>query len=176
MNEVIRLATPADAEAMLGIYRPYVEETAVSFELEAPGVNEFATRIERTLVRYPWLVAERAGVAVGYAYAGPLKTRAAYDHSVEVSIYLRQDEHGHGLGRTLYEQLETRLKAQGVRNLYACITYSPDEDDPFLTRVSVGFHEHMGYERVGLFHDCGLKFGRWYSVVWMEKMIGDHPA
>lgn len=82
-----------------------------------------------------------------------------------------QDERGHGLGRRLYEDLESRLRAMSVRNLYACITYSPDEDDPFLTRDSVAFHEHMGFARVGLFHDCGLKFGRLYSVVWMEKVI-----
>lgn len=175
MYETIRFATLADAEALARIYRHYVEDTAITFELEAPDAGEFATRIERTLARYPWLVAERAGTVIGYAYAGPLKARAAYDHSAEVSIYLRQDERGHGLGRALYEQLENLLRAQGVCNLYACITCSPDPDDPFLTRASIRFHEHMGYAQVGLFHDCGLKFGRWYSVVWMEKMIADHP-
>ena len=170
-TEIIRMATPADAAAMAGIYRPYVEDTAITFELVAPSEGEFARRIAHTLEKYPWIVAERDGEVIGYAYAGPLKTRAAYDHSAEVSIYLRQGERGNGLGRRLYEDLEGHLSAMGVRNLYACITYSPDEGDPFLTRDSIAFHEHMGFARVGLFHDCGLKFDRLYSVVWMEKVI-----
>lgn len=171
MGDTIRLATPADAAVMAGIYRPYVEDTAVTFEVVAPSGEEFANRIAHILERYPWLVAERDGEVAGYAYAGPLKARAAYDHSVEVSIYLREGEQRRGLGRRLYEGLETRLRAMGMRNLYACITYSPDEDDPFLTRDSIVFHERMGFARVGLFHDCGLKFDRLYSVVWMEKVL-----
>ena len=95
MNGTIRLATVEDAEAMLDVYRPYVERTAVSFELDPPDVAEFENRIAHTLERYPWLVLECGGVIVGYAYAGPLKSRAAYSHSVEVSIYLREDERGH---------------------------------------------------------------------------------
>ena len=174
MNETIRLATVLDAEAMLEIYRPYVEDTAVTFELVTPAVDEFRQRIERVLARHTWIVAMRDREVVGYAYAGPVRPRAAYDHSVEMSIYLRQDERGHGLGRKLYEELEARLRALGFLNVYSCITYSEDEDDPFLTRASVGFHEHMGFKRVGKFHDCGRKFGRWYSAVWMEKMIGEH--
>lgn len=174
MNETIRLARPEDSAALLAIYRPYIERTAVTFEITPPSEGEFAWRVEQTLAHHPWLVAEAAGRIVGYAYAGPLKAREAYAHSVETSIYLPSDEHGHGLGRRLYEELEARLAKMGVLNLYACITYSEDENDPYLTRDSVVFHEHMGYTRVGLFHDCGRKFGRWYSVVWMEKALGEH--
>ena len=173
MNGTIRLATVEDAEAMLDVYRPYVERTAVSFELDPPDVAEFENRIAHTLERYPWLVLECGGVIVGYAYAGPLKSRAAYSHSVEVSIYLCEDARGQGLGRWLYDSLEALLRELGVMNLYACITYSDDEHDPYLTRDSVFFHEHVGYTRVGAFHNCGRKFDRWYSVVWMEKILHD---
>ena len=171
MNETIRQATVSDAQAMLDIYRPYVEDTAVTFELVAPSVEEFAQRIERALARHTWIVAVRDGEIIGYAYAGSVRPRAAYNHSVEMSIYLRQDERGHGLGRKLYEELESRLRAMGYLNVYSCITYSEDENDPFLTRASVGFHERMGFTHVGKFHDCGRKFDRWYSIVWMEKLL-----
>lgn len=173
MNEAIRLATVADAEAMLDIYRPYVDRTAVSFELEPPDAAEFERRVAHTLERYPWLVLDRDGVIAGYAYAGPLKPRGAYNHSVEVSIYLREDMRGQGLGSQLYGHLEALLRKLGITNLYACVTYSDDEHDPYLTRDSVLFHERIGYTCVGTFHKCGRKFDRWYSVVWMEKILGD---
>ena len=160
MNETIRLATVEDAEAMLDIYRPYVEHTAVSFELDPPDAAEFAKRVAHTLERYPWLVLDRDGVVVGYAYAGPLKSRAAYNHSVEVSIYLREDARGQGLGRRLYDNLEALLRGLGITNLYACVTYSDGEHDPYLTRDSVFFHERVGYMRVG------------FSIIAVGNLIG----
>lgn len=173
----VRVARPKDAGALLEIYRPYVEGTAVTFELDVPSEGAFGERIARTLERYPWLVAEQAGEALGYAYAGPFKGRAAYDRCVETSVYLHPDARGRGIGRMLYEELESVLRRQGVLNANACITCSDARDDPFLTPASLHFHEHMGYSPVGTFHDCGFKFGRWYSVTWMEKMLGSHsPA
>ena len=172
---MIREATINDAPRLLEIYGYYVKHTAISFEYEVPSVEEFQARIERTLVRYPYLVLEEEDFVLGYAYAGPFKARAAYDWSCELSIYLDKDCHGKGFGRRLYEALEERLKAQGIQNLYACIAF-PDEEDEYLTINSVEFHEHMGYRRVGVFRQCAYKFGRWYSMTWMEKMLGEHQA
>ena len=172
---MIREATINDAPRLLEIYGYYVKHTAISFEYEVPSVEEFQARIERTLVCYPYLVLEEEDFVIGYAYAGTFKARAAYDWSCELSIYLDKDCHGKGFGRRLYEALEERLKAQGIQNLYACIAF-PDEEDEYLTINSVEFHEHMGYRRVGVFRQCAYKFGRWYSMTWMEKMLGEHQA
>ena len=169
----IRAAVPEDAAALLAIYAPYVEHTAITFEYDVPSLSEFRGRIEKTLTRYPYLVAEIDGKPVGYAYAGPLKDRRAYDYCVELSIYVDETCRKHGVGRLLYDGLENCLGEMGITNLYACIGY-PDIEDEYLTKNSVGFHEHMGYEIIGSFRKCGYKFKRSYSMVWMEKIIGDH--
>ena len=170
---VIRPATPEDAEALLAIYAPYVRDTAVTFEYDVPTPEEFRGRIQNTLRRYPYLVVEEDGRALGYAYAGSFKGRPAYDWSVETTIYLSPDARGRGLGRRLYAALEAALSAMGVRNLYACIAF-PEEEDEYLTRQSAEFHAHLGYRLAGTFRKCGSKFGRWYDSVWMEKWIGGH--
>lgn len=170
----LRQAQISDAAKILEIYRPYVENTAITFEYEVPGVEEFAGRIEKTLKKYPYLVAECDGEIVGYAYAGPFKTRAAYDWSVETSIYLKKDRMKQGIGKLLYAELERLLELQHITNVNACIT-SPIGNDPYADRNSIEFHAHLGYEMVGEFHLCGYKFGRWYNMVWMEKMLAVHP-
>jgi len=167
---IIRNASPADAEALLEIYRPYVECTAVSFEYDVPSVDEFAGRIAHTLERYPYLIAEADGKIAGYAYAGVFKGRAAYDHCVETSIYVSSAAQGRGVGRALYEHLEKRLYQQGVRNLCACIAWTETPDE-YLTHQSPLFHARMGYTRCALFHRCGRKFGREYDMIWMEKLL-----
>lgn len=172
----IRPAAPADAGALLAIYAPYVNETAITFEYEVPGAAEFAGRIENTLKKYPYLVAERGGEPLGYAYAGAFKDRAAYDWAVETSVYIRRDARHLGLGRALYAALETALAAQGILNLNACIAVPPTGEDEYLSGDSVAFHERLGYALVGQFHACGYKFGRWYDMVWMEKFLGAHAA
>ena len=172
-DTVIRPAKPEDAQALVDIYRYYVLHTAITFEYEVPDVEEFRARMEKTLQRYPYLVAERAGRIVGYAYAGPYRTRAAYDWCAELSVYLHREERGHGIGRALYEALEEGLKRMGILNLYACIA-CPQIEDETLTFASICFHNRMGYEQCGLFHSCGYKFDRWYDMVLMEKQIGVH--
>ena len=169
----IREAAVEDAVRLLEIYAYYVEKTAITFEYDVPSLEEFRGRIRHIKERYPYLVIERNGVIEGYAYAGVFKDRAAYDRSCEMTIYLDRGAVGGGLGRKLYEALEEALKAQGMLNLYACIGY-PDEPDEYLDYNSAQFHEHLGYRTVGTFHQCGYKFGRWYSMIWMEKMIGEH--
>lgn len=169
----IRTASAEDAAGLLEIYRPYVEHTAITFEYEVPTVGEFEERITNTLKRYPYLVAEKDHEMVGYAYVSPFKERAAYDWSVETSIYVRKEAKQQGIGRRLYDRLEQILRQQGILNVNACIAY-PQIEDEYLTKDSVRFHEKLGYEMVGTFHQCGYKFGRWYDMVWMEKMIGEH--
>lgn len=169
----IRKASVSDAEELLGVYVPYVEKTAISFEWDVPSVSEFRRRIENTLKKYPYLVAEKDGEILGYAYTGAFVGRAAYDWAAEVSIYVKEDKRKTGVGRRLYQALEAVSQAQNILNLNACIGY-PDEDDEHLTKNSVQFHGHLGYEMVGKFHKCGYKFGRWYHMVWMEKIIGTH--
>lgn len=166
----IRNATPEDAEALLKIYAPYVEKTAITFELVVPGVEEFRKRIEKTQQRFPYLVAERGGAVVGYAYAGTFKDRAAYDHCVETSIYIAEGERGRGIGTKLYAALEACMPAIGVTNLNACIAYAQVEDE-YLDNRSEAFHARQGYARVAHFHRCGLKFGRYYDMIWMEKIL-----
>ena len=172
-NITIRSATEEDAGRLLEIYSYYVEKTAVSFEYVTPDVNEFRDRIRHILEKYPYLVLEEEGVIRGYAYAGVFKARAAYDHCCEMTIYLDRAAKGNGYGRALYGAMEEALQKQGIRNLYACIA-DPLAEDEYLTKDSEHFHRHMGYTRVGEFHKCGYKFGRWYNMIWMEKMIGKH--
>ena len=170
---MIRSATISDAPALRGIYAYYVEKTAISFELDVPTQEEFARRITETIKRYPYLVLEEDGRILGYAYASAFVDRAAYDHSCEVTIYLDRSAKGKGYGRMLYEALEEDLQKRGILNLYACIA-DPVEEDEYLTRNSERFHAHLGYVRAGTFHLCGCKFGRWYNMIWMEKIIGEH--
>lgn len=169
----IRTAVLQDAEALLEIYAPYVENTAITFEYDVPTVEEFAGRMSNVLRRYPYLVGEVDGEPAGYAYAGPFKERAAYDWAVETTVYVKEDMKKHGIGRALYEALEKTLAAQGILNLNACIAF-PEKEDEYLTTDSVKFHKKMGFSEVGRFHKCGCKFGRWYDMVWMEKHIGTH--
>lgn len=117
----IRRAKPEDARELLEIYRPYVEHTAITFEWEMPTEEEFRGRILRTMERYPWLVAEKDGLLLGYAYAGTFKERRAYDWAVETTVYLHPSVKGQGLGRRLYKALEDVLRKQGIINLNACI-------------------------------------------------------
>lgn len=181
MDIKIRLATPDDAEALLGIYSYYVENTPITYELVPPTVEDFRNRITKVLKAYPYLVAELnspqsngdinsspnwgrpGGGLVGYCYASRFRERAAYDHCVEMSIYIDKDAHHAGIGTALYEELEKRLYAQGIRNLYASITASAEP--------SIRFHSKHGYTKVAHFHKCGRKFNQWLDMIWMEKIL-----
>lgn len=170
----IHSAVPADAPRLLEIYSYYVEKTAITFEYDVPSVEEFESRIRNTLKKYPYIVIEKDDRIIGYAYAGTFINRAAYDYSAEVSIYVDIDYHGHGAGRLLYESIESALKDMNITNLYACIGVPAEREDEYLTFNSMNFHKHMGYDPVGRFKKCGYKFNRWYDMVWMEKIIGQH--
>ncbi len=170
-SRIIRSARPEDAESIAAIYAPYVENTAISFEYEAPSAEEMRARILQTLPKYPYLVAEKDGEVLGYAYAGAFHSRAAYQFNAEYSIYLHPEAKGLGLGRSLYEDIEKQLKAMGILYLYAIVA-SPEKEDEYLGRQSEAFHQHLGFETVATLRQCGYKFGRWYNVLWMKKNIG----
>ena len=169
----IRFARPEDAEALAAIYAPYVLRTAITFEYEPPTAEEFRRRIEAVQRRYPYLAAEEDGELLGYCYASAFKGRAAYDWAAETSIYIRMDAHRRGLGTRLYAVLEDLLRAQGILDMLASIAL-PVREDEYLTLDSVRFHAALGFREVARFPDIGNKFGRWYSMVWMDKVLGEH--
>lgn len=174
MDEILfRNATLEDAKRILEIYKYYVEKTVITFEWKVPTLEEFKERMSHTMEKYPYIVAIQNKKIIGYAYVGSFVGRKAYDWAVETTIYLDANERHHGVGKKLYSVMEEILKRMNILNLNACIGY-PTEDDEYLTKNSAQFHEHLGYKLVGEFHNCGYKFGRWYNMVWMEKMIGEH--
>ncbi len=176
-NEIgIRQATVGDTAELLKIYDYYVKNTAITFEYDTPSNEEFSGRIASISGKYPYILAERDGEILGYSYISSFVGRMAYDCSAETTIYLKPEIRRCGVGRRLYKAIEDIAKKQGVLNLYACIGYPNGEDDEYLTRNSAEFHEHMGYHLVGTFTKCGNKFGRWYDMIWMEKMIGVHDG
>ncbi len=148
---------------MVAIYAPYVEGTAITFETEVPTVADFAGRIEKTLEKFPYLVAEEEGRVVGYAYASTYYARAAYDWTVELSVYVAQEARGKGFGSLLYDALEEDLKARGFKNFLACIALP--------NPASLALHEKRGYEQVAHFKKVGYKFGTWHDIVWLQKSL-----
>ena len=172
-NTVVRNAIVADAERILEIYSYYVKHTAITFEYVVPSLSEFQSRMRKTMEKYPYLVIEVDGIIQGYKYAGSFICRPAYDWDCEMTIYLKKKKKKCGFGRMIYEALEKELFEIGILNLYACIGY-PDVEDEYLNKNSAEFHAHLGFSKVGEFHQCGYKFGRWYNMIWMEKIIGAH--
>lgn len=169
----IREAAEADAPALLGIYAPYVRNTAITFEYDPPTAEEFAARIGKVKgMGYPYLVAEADGRPVGYAYASRFRERRAYDPSVEVSVYIDPAFHGIGIGKALYAALFDRLPPLGVTNVYACVTVPHETPDPYLTDASPRFHEALGFRKCGAFTACAVKFGRTYDMGMWEKRLG----
>lgn len=169
----VRNATLKDAMRILEIYDYYVKNTAITFEYNTPSLEEFQERMKKTMRRYPYMVVLKDGRIEGYAYADSFISRAAYDWSCEMTVYLDHNARKCGMGRIIYEALEKSLRDMGVINLYACIGY-PEHNDEYLTTNSADFHAHLGFVKVGEFHKCGYKFDRWYNMIWMEKVIGRH--
>jgi phosphinothricin acetyltransferase len=160
----VRAASAADAGACAAIYAPYVEQTAITFELEAPTAQEMAVRIDAAR-DHAWLVLEDAGAVVGYAYGGVFNRRPAYRWACEVSVYVEMGRLRTGAGRALYEALLALLARRGYRKAIAGMTL-PNES-------SVGLHLAMGFEPVGTYRDIGYKLGRWHDVAWMQAPLGD---
>ena len=169
----VRAAVPRDAERLLEIYIPFVisEDSSlsnVSFELEAPSLEEFRQRIVDISAKFPYLVAQVGNELWGYVYCHPYRERLAYQWSVEVTIYLAPVGQGKGLGRVLYEAMEEILRLQGITMAYSCITLGNEH--------SIKMHEALGYRLIGTFSKSGYKNGQWLDTVWLEKELQPCPA
>lgn len=167
---VLRLATPADAQSILNIYAPFIQETSFTFETEVPSIEEFANRISTYLINWPWLVYEVNGIIAGYAYATRHRERTAYQWCVESSIYIHDDFQRTGIAKALYTALFEILKKQGFRNVYAVINLPNDK--------SVTFHERFGFNYFATYEKVGYKLGKWKNVGWWKLSLneyGDEP-
>lgn len=159
----IRLAASADAMQIAEIYRPIVLSTPISFETEAPDEQEIRRRIAAASSRFPWLVCELQGSIAGYAYAGAHRTRAAYQWSVDASVYVHSDFRRRGIAQALYASLFEILKAQGFFNAYAGIALP--------NAASVALHESLGFRPIGVYRNVGYKLGRWHDVGWWHLAL-----
>lgn len=168
MSSGIRLASPADAAALCAIYAPYVRQTPVSFEYEAPSAAEFERRICKTMAAYPYLVYVSDGKPVGYACAHRLWERAAYAWDVELSVYLAEEAMRKGYGSALYTALLELLRMQQIQNAYALVTVP----NPGSERL----HERMGFQRAGILRSVGYKCGAWQDVAWFEKRLCEESS
>jgi L-amino acid N-acyltransferase YncA len=160
---MLRIAEQRDAAQIVEIYRPYVKKTAISFEEECPSVEQMAAKIERVGSTFPFIVVEEAGNVLGYAYATRYRERAAYRWSVEDSVYIREDQRGRGMGRTLLSTLVALLRELGYLKVYAVIT----PPNP----ASVGLHEDLGFTPLCRFADTAFKLGKWQAIDWMELSL-----
>jgi L-amino acid N-acyltransferase YncA len=164
----LRLATEKDADGIQEIYAPYVRDTCISFETEPPSVEEIRRRVGSVLPRWPWLVCERDGEILAYAYASEHRVRAAFRWAVDVAVYVREGRQRLGLGRTLYSALIPLLRLQGYCHAYAAI-YIPNPG-------SVALHEAMGFRPFAVFADVGYKQGGWRDVGWWHLALRELPV
>ena len=167
----IRIARSSDASDIAAIYAPIVRDTVISFEADPPSSEDMAARISAIIQTHPWLVAEDQGRVTAYAYGSPHRGRTAYQWSSDVSVYVGEHARRTGTGRALYAQLFEILKQQGMATLYAGVTL-PNE-------ASVGFHENLGFEPVGIYRNVGFKSGAWRDVGWWSlalQSLGNAPT
>lgn len=162
-EENIRMATLEDAAAILAIYEPYILNTAITFEYEPVPIEVFAKRMETVLKHFPWLVYEKDGQILGYAYCGRFKERAAFDWDCECSVYIDERAHRQGIATALYTRLFELVKLQGYYNIYALITYSHES--------SISLHKKFGFTEVGVYKKTGYKMDKWWDLMVMEKRI-----
>lgn len=159
-TRLYRECLPRDAQAICAIYNPYVAQTAVTFEEIAVSSRQMKRRIADVTRRFPWIVCEQNGALLGYAYAAAWKSRSAYRHSVETTIYLAAQATGQGIGTELYRLLVARLRALDVHCVVGGIALP--------NRASVALHEKLGFVKVGQFQQIGLKFGQWIDVGYWQ--------
>ena len=160
---MIRTATAADGKEICDIYNYYVQQTIITFEEELVSATEMQRRIKQTEKKLPWIVFAKHNKIVGYAYASEWKSRCAYRHSVESTVYLKNGESGHGIGSKLYQELLSQLKLKKYHAAIGGIAL-PNEN-------SVKLHEKFGFEKVAQFKEVGYKFGQWIDVGYWELML-----
>lgn len=164
MNPILRPVSDADTTAICAIYNPYVRDTVISFEQAPVTETEMAQRIRDYAAQYPWLVAEVEGKVVAYAYATRWRTRAAYDFTLESTVYVDAAYTGRGIAKPLYLALLSELKSRGIRAVVGCIALPND--------ASVALHEKCGFVKVAHFPQVGRKFERWIDVgFWQATLI-----
>ncbi len=166
MPPIIRLAKPDDAERVRAIYAPYCF-TPISFELEPPSVEEMRGRLAKVFGQYPWLLCEDGGEVLSYVYATQHRERAAYRWSADTAVYVQQGRQRRGIGRALYTSLLAMLPLQGYVNAYAGVTLP--------NPASVGLHEAMGFQPVGVYRQVGFKSGVWHDVTWFQRLLQPRP-
>ena len=157
----------ADAASMLAIYRPYVERTVISFEIEVPTLEEYAARVRTYVTGWAGVVAEMHGDLVAYAYGSPHRDRPAYRWSVGTTVYVAPGFHRRGIGRRLYEALLPALASKGFCNAYAGVTLP--------NAASVDLHRAVGFQPIGTFSRVGFKFGQWRDVAWFQQALRARP-
>lgn len=162
-REMIRPATPDDAGRIAAIYNYYVENSIITFEMEAVSDAGMLTRIARGSPICPWLVAEIDGALLGYTYASPWSARSGYRMSVETTVYVAQDHRREGLGMQLYAALVEQLK---FRDLHCAIGVIALPNP-----ASVSLHEKLGFRKVGELKEVGWKLGRWVNVGYWQLLL-----
>lgn len=169
MNQFnIRPVEPKDVSVLRDIYAWYVENTHISFEYTAPSETEFRERIEASISEFPWIVCTYNATVIGYAYAHKHRLRDAYQWSPESSIYLAQDFHTKGIGRVLYNTLFRILSLQGYHTVFAGVALPNDK--------SIGIHQGLGFERIGIFRNVGYKNGGWHDTLWFQLCLQTIPG
>jgi len=161
----IRPALEQDVPAITEIYNYYVVNTAVTFDLDpyTPDQRRMWFRQFKTSGRHQIVVAERVGVVVGYAYSSVFRSRAAYDSTVETTVYVDRSEHRGGIGTALYSDLFARLAKEDVHRAIACIGL-PNEP-------SIALHERLGFCHLGSLTEVGRKFGKYWDIGWYQKSL-----
>ena len=165
-TDTVRDAKPKDATEIADIYNYYILNTIITFEEDTIDTKEIQERIASTIPELPWIVYEEEGEILGYAYASRWKSRCAYKHSVESTVYLKQGVLGKGIGTTLYTKLIQRLRKTGLRAVIGGIALP---NDP-----SIRLHEKLGFEKVAQFKEVGHKFGKWIDVGYWELIFPEN--
>jgi phosphinothricin acetyltransferase len=166
MTTIVRSFCPEDIEVLTALYNRYILETTITFDLQPYTVQQRQAKWMSHYAaagRHRLLVAECDKQVVGYATSSQLRVKAAYDTSVETSVYLCAEAQGRGVGSQLYQALFEALAEEDVHRAYACITL-PNE-------ASITLHRKFGFEQVGLFKEVGRKFERYWDVAWLEKAL-----
>ncbi|HVC37859.1 MAG TPA: arsinothricin resistance N-acetyltransferase ArsN1 family B [Gammaproteobacteria bacterium] len=164
----IRFAIPGDAPGINAIYRPFVTDSAVSFELEPPSDECMAARVAGTLQQFPWLVNYSGDSVLGYAYASKYRERPAYQWAVETAVYVSAHSRRTGIGCGLYQQLFAILRQQGYYTAYAGIVLP--------NAGSMALHQALGFELIGIYRGAGYKLDAWHDVSWWQRPLSNYTA